>query len=229
MDAWKLIRSDHANIREIIREIVGAIGREGVKTRDRLFPELARELALLWDVRESVLYPALGRHRATRPYVAELRRAQRDIQRRMDELAGMPDKDGREWTRRFEGVAHAVERAFSQEEHGLLVVGRGALTPKQAEALGRALARERLAVLTAQRLNLPVALVPIRYGLSLGTVLGALAGAAALAAAAAVWRSRSRRPFALDTDETDRFANWETKHRSQRNRAARERHPTWTM
>jgi hypothetical protein len=64
MDLWQMVRADHANIRELCREVLRATG-SGPNSRASLFAELDVELERHIRAKERVLYPV--RRRMTAP------------------------------------------------------------------------------------------------------------------------------------------------------------------
>jgi len=188
MDLWQMVLAEHANIAELCRQVLRATG-SGPNSRASLFNELDAELERHIRAKESVLYPALMRDERTRRYLSELRQEQEEIRHDLDELAADPDKNSRDWAMDFKELLSRVELYFTLEENGVLTVARGVIAPPQAEALRHAYERERIAEIEARRWHMPVALMPSRYGLSTGAVLGALAGMAAVGTALLLWRS----------------------------------------
>jgi hypothetical protein len=215
MDLWQLIASHRDGILELTQEVAGAIGG-GVKSRERLFAQLRREMERYMSAMEEAVHPALARDMRTHSYVADLEQEHAEIRRHIGELAAAPAKDSRDWTRRYRALVFALEHYFSLQEHGAFTVARGTLG-ERAEALARAFAREHLAALQAQRWHLPKAMAPARYGVSMGTALATVLGVLTLAVAAAGWRH----------DLGRRASGADLKRRSQQNRALREEHPAW--
>jgi hypothetical protein len=217
MDLWQLIASHRDSILQLTREVASAIGG-GVKSRDRLFAELRREMERYMSSMEAVVHPTLAGDMRTHSYVADLEQEHAEIRRHMDELAAAPAKDSREWTRRYRALVFALEHYFSLQEHGAFTVARSTFGDR-AEALRRAFAREQIATLQAQRWHVPKAMVPARYGLSAATALASVLGVLTLAVAAVAWRQGFAGPQRGSAD---------LKRRSQQNRALREEHPAWT-
>jgi hypothetical protein len=192
VDLWQAILADHANIKELCREVLAALDT-GPNSRARLFNELETEWHRHIRAKESVLYPVLARDPRTSTYLAELTRERDEIEARLDLLASRGDINVRAWALDFKELTSVVGHYFNLEEHGVLLLGRATIDPEEAEDLRRAFEREVIASLQARRWHLPEAVMPSRYGLSTGAVLSALAGAAAIGTALALWR-RSKAP-----------------------------------
>lgn len=193
MDLWQMVRADYANIRELCREVLRATGT-GPNSRASLFAELDVELERHIRAKERVLYPVFERDDRTRGYLPELRREQQRIRQRMDALAAMPNKQGHSWAYDFRDTVSDISHLFTLEEGGIMTMARGVVAPEDHETLRRAFEREKIAAIEARRWHVPETLVPARYGLSNGAVLGALAGVAALGAAAFLWQRYGESP-----------------------------------
>jgi hypothetical protein len=217
MDLWQLVEHYRLNIMELTREIAGALGEGGVKTRRRLFRELEREVERYLDAMEAVVHPALARDERTESYVADLDHEHQEIRRFLGELAAVEPKDSRTWTRRFQALVFALDHYFGLQQHGALTVARSTLAP-HAEALRRAFEREQIAAIQSQRWHIPKAAVPARYGISTGVALGTIAGVIGVALAAVAWR---RRPAEAE------LTAWDVRERSRANRALREGQSVW--
>lgn len=188
MNLWQMIETDHANIQELCREVLRAMG-DGPNSRADLFAELDTELTRNLNAKQHVLYPVLMRDGRTHSYLDELEREHDDINRRLDVLAADPNKDSHQWAMQFKDLSSVISHAFSLEENGVLVVARGVVPPREAETLRRSFEREKIASLEARRWHLPEAVMPSRYGLPTGMVFGVLASVAAVGAAALLWRT----------------------------------------
>ncbi|MFC4174969.1 hemerythrin domain-containing protein [Microvirga sp. GCM10011540] len=187
MDLWQMVLADHANIRELCREVLHATGG-GPNSRAHLFEELDIEIERHFRAEEKVLYPALAQDQRTEQYLDELEQEHDEIRRRLDELASRPDKDSRSWGLSFNELTSTIRLHFSLEENGILTVARGVVDAREAEELRRAYEREKIASIQARRWHLPAAIMPERYGISTGTALGVLAGLGALWGVALAWR-----------------------------------------
>lgn len=194
MELSQMIRADHANTRELCREIRGAIG-SGVKSRPHLIRELDRELGRQMRAEEEVIYMALKRHPEMGAEASRIEEEHERIRDLLDLLVEAEDPDGRDWTRRFDDLMNMLERHFGWLERQIMP----ALDPREADMLRKAYEREKIASLEAERWHMPTALMPRRYGVSNGLAVGLVAGVAGLVAAAALRNSgetapRSRQP-----------------------------------
>lgn len=182
MDIWKLIETDHANITDLGRLLLRSTG-EGVRDRDRLFAELDLALKRHLEAEEGSLYEALEDDERLGPSIRELTKEHAQIRAGLDALAE-GDKDGREWTDRFEDFTYLLDRHFHVEQHELLPAAREALAGRDLQELRHEFAEEKIEALRAAR----------RWdrGFPYGLVLGSLAGAAVVALAAVAWRGGAR-------------------------------------
>jgi Hemerythrin HHE cation binding domain len=202
MDLWQMVMADHANIEELCREVLRAMG-PGPNSRAERFADLQDELERHIAAQQSVLYPALSKHQRTANYVADLEQKQDEILRELDRLAARPDKDSQEWASDFKELTASIRHACTLEENGVMIVARGAFSPGELQALWRAYEREKIASYQASRWHLPQSVMPSRYGLPTGTVFGVLAGLAAIGTGALLWSmtrsssmgSRQNRPL----------------------------------
>lgn len=190
MDIWQMLRADHANIRELCREISGTWhGPDG--SRDRLFHQFGKEVERHLGGKEAVLYPALKHHEPTRAHAAAMERSHDELRERVEELENADGgRISRNWMNRFEQLASRLEREFRHVEDDVLPALRAALRPEEEETLTRQFERERIAALMAERWHIPRALSPRRYGVS-GTAVFATVALLAAVTAAIVWGSRS--------------------------------------
>jgi hypothetical protein len=188
MDLWQMVMADQANIMELCREVLRATGH-GPNSRAELFADLEDEVERHLAAKETVLYPALAGHERTQTYMSELEPANEEIRRHLDDLAGRQDVNSADWAADFRELESALRRAFTLEQNGVMIVGRGVLTPHEMQGLMRAYEREQISSYQSNRWHLPQSVMPSRYGLPTGMTFGLLAGAAALGAAALLWRS----------------------------------------
>jgi hypothetical protein len=182
MDLWQMVSVDHANIRELCREVLRATGG-GPNSRANLFEDLDDEVERHLSAMESVLYPALSHHPQTREHLSELEHQHEEIRDRLHGLAAYPNKNSRTWALDFKELESTLTNHFDREEHGVLTIARTTLAPQEAETLRRSFERAKIASLQARRWHLPEAVMPGRYGLSTGAVLGVLGGVVAIGAA----------------------------------------------
>lgn len=192
MDLWQMILADHANIRELCREVLYATGSRP-NSREDLFDDLDIEIERHMHGKERVLFPRLAAEPRLRDHVAELKRLHGEIRHRLEELSDEPDKDDHVWAQDFKELESIIGRYFDLEESRVLPMARSVIDMHEADRLRRSLERTKIASLEARRWHLPERMMPGGYGLSTGAVVGVLAGAAALGAAAFMWtRSQSR-------------------------------------
>ncbi|GEO14513.1 hemerythrin domain-containing protein [Microvirga aerophila] len=182
MDLWQMVSADHANIRELCREVLRATGG-GPNSRANLFEDLDDEVERHIGAMESVLYPALSHHPQTSQHLSELTQQHEEIRDRLHGLAAYPNKNSRTWALDFKELESALTNHFDREEHGVLMIARTTLAPQETDTLRRSFERAKIASLQSRRWHLPEALMPGRYGLSTGTVLGVLGGVVAIGAA----------------------------------------------
>jgi len=199
MDLWQMVLTDHANIVELCREVLRATGT-GPNGRAGLFAELDVELERHFRAEERAIHPVLARDDRTRNYLTELDQKRQEIRRRMDDLSGMPDVNGRDWAQDFKQLAGMISHAFTLEEGGVMTLARTIIEPHELDTMRIAYEREKIASIEARRWHMPQAMMPSRYGASTGMVFGILAGVAAVGTAALLWsqtrqRASSNRPL----------------------------------
>ena len=199
MDLWQMVLTDHANIVELCREVLRATGG-GPNDRAGLFEELDVELERHFRAEERAIHPVLARDDRTRSYLTELGQERQEIRRRMDELSGRPDVNGRDWAQDFKQLVGMISHLFTLEEGGVMTLARTVVEPHELDSMRLTYEREKIASIESRRWHMPQAMMPSRYGASTGMVFGVLAGVAALGTAALLWsqtrqRSSSNRPL----------------------------------
>ena len=107
MDLWQMVSADHANIRELCREVLRATGG-GPNSRANLFEDLDDEVERHIGAMESVLYPALSHHLQTSQHLAELTQQHEEIRDRLHGLAAYPNKNSRTWALDFKELESAL-------------------------------------------------------------------------------------------------------------------------
>jgi hemerythrin-like domain-containing protein len=191
MDLWQMIANDHANIADLCGEIPRAFPDGGVRSRERLFSELATELRRHLEAEEESLYDALEDHDRAEHLVAELEQEHEEIERRLGELARVRDKGSQDWTQLFRDLAALIEGHFHREDHELLPLAREILNEEEVRELRHEYVEENIEALRARHGGWDVP--------SSGLLLGALVGAAVGALAFAAWRSGALKGFAART------------------------------
>jgi hypothetical protein len=192
MDLWQMVLTDHANILELGREVLRTTGT-GPNGRAGLFEELDVELERHFRAEERAIHPVLARDDRTRNYLTELDQKRQEIRRRMDDLSGMPDVNGRDWAQDFKQLMGMVSHLFTLEEGGVMTLARTVIEPHELDTMRLAYEREKIASIESRRWHMPQAMMPSRYGASTGMTFGVLAGVAAVGAAALLWSQTRQR------------------------------------
>ena len=181
MDLGQMIVNDHVNITELYRDTLRAIGQGGARSRDRLVAQLDGEIRSHFEAVEESLYEALEGEGRTRRLVEELSAEQKEIKRQLKALARSGNKDGRDWTMRFEDLTYLIDQYLHREARELLPAARELLHPDEMRQVREEFVEEKLEALRDGRGRRGWGVSPRAL------VLGGLAGVAAIALAAA-WR-----------------------------------------
>jgi gas vesicle protein len=204
MDLWQMIAHDHDNITDLGRTVLHGMSG-GVRSRDRLLDQLDGELRRHMEAMEESVYDALEDHDEVEDLVEELEDEQEEIGRELTRLARSGDKDGPDWTNRFEDFTYLLDQHFHRQAHELLPAARRILSPDQARALRHEFVEAKIEALRAGR-----------GGNSTGLLLGALAGVAAGALVFAAWRSGQLRALTATGPERRFLHNYAEVRRRRR-------------
>ena len=179
MDLRHIVAVDHANMRQLIEELLRSPTATGATGRDNLFDQLDSEVRRHLKLMDKVVMPAMqaeGGATTSRDPQGE----HKELKRMLDELDS-GDKSSSEWTSRFQAFTDRLDRAFA--DHTQMV----AQIEQRPDARDIAMQYER-AKAKAIRSGGYVS----RWGGNGRAIAGIGIGLAAAAVAAALWRRRSQ-------------------------------------
>jgi hemerythrin superfamily protein len=129
MDAIQLLKDDHKKVEKIFSDM------EGKENRQRLFPELDRELSVHAEIEEKVFYPATKEAEPTRDLVLESIEEHKQIKMVLADLE-QTDKTTEEWGAALKVLKEDVMHHVGEEESELFPRVKKVLSKQQLEDLG---------------------------------------------------------------------------------------------
>ena len=129
MDAIELLKDDHKKVEKIFTAM------ESKDDRQRLFPELDRELSVHAEIEEKIFYPAAKEAEPTRDLVIESIEEHKQIKMVLADLE-QTDKTTDEWGAALNVLKEDVMHHVGEEEDELFPKVRKILSKEQLEDLG---------------------------------------------------------------------------------------------
>jgi hemerythrin superfamily protein len=129
MDAIQLLKDDHKKVEKIFSEM------ERKENRQKLFPELDRELSIHAEIEEKVFYPAAKEAERTRDLVLESIEEHKQIKLVLADL-GQTDMTTDEWGAALKVLEEDVMHHVGEEENDLFPKVKKILSRDQLEDLG---------------------------------------------------------------------------------------------
>lgn len=109
------LAGEHAEVSTLMKKVAGTAD---IQERDKLFPEIRRNLLAHAQGEEEEFYPILSEYPALQSSVARCLAEHKEIEKQLESLnAG--DKSGKAWGDRFEQLMRAVEGHVEYEEQEL--------------------------------------------------------------------------------------------------------------
>ena len=129
MDAIQLLKDDHQKVEKIFSSM------ERKENRQRLFPELDRELTVHATIEERIFYPAAKETEPTRDLVLESIEEHKQIKMVLADLE-QTDKSTEEWGAALKVLKEDVMHHVGEEEDELFPKVRKILSKEQLDDLG---------------------------------------------------------------------------------------------
>jgi hemerythrin superfamily protein len=142
MDAIQLLKDDHKKVEKIFSDM------EGKENRQRLFPELDRELSVHAEIEEKVFYPATKEVEPTRDLVLESIEEHKQIKMVLADLE-QTDKTTEEWGAALKVLKEDVMHHVGEEENELFPKVKKVLSKQQLEDLGTRMEELKIQLLAA--------------------------------------------------------------------------------
>ncbi|HXN02403.1 MAG TPA: hemerythrin domain-containing protein [Candidatus Dormibacteraeota bacterium] len=144
MDAIELLKYDHKKVEKIFTAM------ESKDDRQRLFPELDRELSVHAEIEEKIFYPAAKEAEPTRDLVLESIEEHKQIKMVLADLE-QTDKTTDEWGAALKVLKEDVMHHVGEEEDELFPKVRKILSKEQLEDLGRRMEELKMQLMAGVR------------------------------------------------------------------------------
>src|ERR1700737_2863644 len=144
MDAIQLLKDDHQTVEKIFSSM------ERKENRQRLFPELDRELTVHATIEERIFYPAAKEAEPTRDLVLESIEEHKQIKMVLADLE-QTDKTTDEWGAALKVLKEDVMHHVGEEEDELFPKVKKILSKDQLEALGTRMEGMKMQLMASAR------------------------------------------------------------------------------
>ena len=144
MDAIELLKDDHKTVEKIFTAM------ESKDDRQRLFPELDRELSVHAEIEEKIFYPAAKEAEPTRDLVLESIEEHKQIKMVLADLE-QTDKTTDEWGAALKVLKEDVMHHVGEEEDELFPKVKKILSKEHLEDLGSRMEKLKLQLLAGVR------------------------------------------------------------------------------
>jgi hemerythrin superfamily protein len=144
VDAIQLLKDDHEKVEKIFSDM------ERKENRQRLFPELDRELTIHAEIEEKVFYPACKEAEPTRDLVLESIEEHKQIKLVLADLE-QTDKSTDEWGAALKVLKEDVMHHVGEEENELFPKVKKILSKEQLEALGTRMEEMKIQLMASVR------------------------------------------------------------------------------
>jgi hemerythrin superfamily protein len=144
MDAIELLKQDHKKVEKIFTDM------EKEENRQKLFPELDRELSVHAEIEEKIFYPATKEAEPTRDLVLESIEEHKQIKMVLADLE-QTDKTTDVWGAALKVLKEDVMHHVGEEEDELFPKVRKVLSKQQLEDLGTRMQQLKVQLLAAVR------------------------------------------------------------------------------
>ena len=139
MDAFELLKNDHAKVSSIFDKLEPATD---ATTRQQLFAQLKQELDIHAHIEETILYPALKQAAETRDLTEEAYEEHQEVKDLLAELQTTP-ADSEEWGDMILELRENVEHHVEEEEGEMFKKAREVLSEQQINEIGARMAAEK--------------------------------------------------------------------------------------
>ncbi|MDQ1557732.1 MAG: hypothetical protein QOD32_792 [Pyrinomonadaceae bacterium] len=139
MDAFELLKNDHAKVASLFDQIEPATD---ATTRQQLFAQLKQELDLHAHIEETILYPALKQAAETREITEEAYEEHQEVKDLLAELSAMP-ADSEEWDDLIIELRENVEHHVEEEEGEMFTHARTVLSEQQLNEISAQMSAEK--------------------------------------------------------------------------------------
>ena len=144
MDAIELLKEDHQKVEKIFAAM------EKKDNRQKLFPELDRELSVHAEIEEKIFYPATKEAEPTRDLVLESIEEHKQIKMVLADLE-QTDKTAEEWGAALKVLKEDVMHHVGEEENDLFPKVKKILSKERLEDLGTRMEEMKVQLMGAVR------------------------------------------------------------------------------
>ncbi len=141
MDVFKLLKQDHKEVHNLFKKIEDS-SDSAIKTREKTYKELARELTVHARLEERIVYPRLRQLEKLEETVREGIEEHHVAEQLMEEIAQMP-VDDEQWLAKVTVLKEMIEHHVEEEEKELFPKAAKALEKDEIEELGQTVAEEK--------------------------------------------------------------------------------------
>lgn len=134
MDALKLLKQDHEDVKNILSQLDDTTER-ATKTRTTLFEKVKRELMIHETIEEEILYPAFQEQAKLKDIVLESYQEHHLVDLVMGELTGLTPED-EQWGAKLSVMKENVEHHIEEEEGEMFKKARQLFDQAELDALG---------------------------------------------------------------------------------------------
>lgn len=141
MDVFRLLKQDHKEVQQLFKKIEDS-SDTAIKTREKTYKELMRELTVHARVEERIVYPRLRQLDKLEETVREGIEEHHVAEQLMEEIARMP-ADDEQWMPKVTVLKEMVEHHVDEEEKTLFPKAAKSLDKSEMEELGEVVAEEK--------------------------------------------------------------------------------------
>lgn len=135
MDALKLLKKDHDQVKKMLKDLEGTTER-AVKTREELFGKLKTALTVHEQMEETVIYPAMKEHPKAKETILEAYEEHDVVDRVLSELEATPFDD-ETWHAKLTVMQENLLHHIEEEEKEMFKQARQIFSEDELESLGR--------------------------------------------------------------------------------------------
>jgi hypothetical protein len=134
VNALTLLKRDHDAAKKLMAELAETTER-AVKTRERVWTKLLKDLTIHENIEEEIFYPALHKHSKLKDLVLEALEEHHLVDDIVEQLEDTPFDD-EHWTAKFKVTKENVEHHIEEEEGPMFKAVRQIFDDAALEELG---------------------------------------------------------------------------------------------
>lgn len=177
MDLRHIVMVDHANIRQLIEQLLRSPTATGATGRDNLFDQLDNEVRRHLKLMKKVVMPAM-QDTSGATTSRDPRTAHKNLKQMLDDLDS-GDKSSEEWTSRFQAFSDELDRVFGEHTQMITTLEAGS----GSDEIAREYERQKAKMIRSGGYV---------SGRSNGRAIAGIGLGLAAIAAVALWRRRGR-------------------------------------